>query len=57
VPREYHVRVGYHSHRGSATVEEFWEEMFSMRSAGTVMSYYNKVTARFDFCAVRAEAL
>jgi hypothetical protein len=40
------VTAGYRDDRGNATVEELWEEVFSVRSAATATSHYNKVMSR-----------
>jgi hypothetical protein len=52
-----HVTSGYLCDKGNATIEEVWVEVFTMRSAATVTSHYNKTTVgRGVFRAVRAEA-
>jgi hypothetical protein len=57
-PCKRHVTAGYHDNRKNATTWELWEEVFSVRSAATATTHYNKASARRGvFCAVHAEAI
>lgn len=39
-----HMTTGYRCEKGKATIEELWEDVFTMRSTAIITSHYKKAT-------------